>query len=136
MGLFPFLVYAVQHILVVRVILPFHNLNLALNYDPAPKLLCTRSLIGRLCLKMDLRQRLSFIFLFSMSEIKVFKTIIKQKSHSMWPLAQLIIIELGCLDICNRNMRKFEVKYNQMECSCKCTSCFGNKLYYFGLLAF
>ena len=50
--------------------------------------------------------------------------------------AQLIIIELGCLDICNRNMRKFVVKYNQMECSCKLTSCFGNKMYYFGLLAF
>ena len=28
------------------------------------------------------------------------------------------------------------VKYNQMECSCKRTSCFGNKMYYFGLLAF
>ena len=54
----------------------------------------------------------------------------------MWPLAQLIIIELGCLDICNRNMRKFVVKYIQMECSCKCTSCFVNKMYYFGLLAF
>ena len=52
----------------------------------------------------------------------------------MWPLAQLIIIELGCLDIiCNRNMRKFVVKYIQMECSCKCTSCFVN-MYYFGLL--
>ena len=44
----------------------------------------------------------------------------------MSPSAQLIIIELGCLDICNRNMRKFVVKYNQMECSCKRTSCFGN----------
>ena len=54
----------------------------------------------------------------------------------MSPSAQLIIIELGCLDICNRNMRKFVVKYNQMECSCKRTSCFGNKMYYFGLLAF
>ena len=54
----------------------------------------------------------------------------------MLPSAQLIIIELGCLDICNRNMRKFVVKYNQMECSCKLTSCFGNKMYYFGLLAF
>ena len=54
----------------------------------------------------------------------------------MLPSAQLIIIELGCLDICNRNMRKFVVKYNQMECSCKRTSCFGNKMYYFGLLAF
>ena len=54
----------------------------------------------------------------------------------MSPSAQLIIIELGCLDICNRNMRKFVVKYNQMECSCKHTSCFGNKMYYFGLLAF
>ena len=41
----------------------------------------------------------------------------KQKSHSMLPSAQSIIIELGCLDICNRNMRKFVVKYNQMECS-------------------
>ena len=50
--------------------------------------------------------------------------------------AQLIIIELGCLDICNRNMRKFVVKYNQMECSCKRTSSLGNKMYYFGLLAF
>ena len=37
----------------------------------------------------------------------------------MLPSAQLIIIELGCLDICNRNMRKFVVKYNQMEYSCK-----------------
>ena len=54
----------------------------------------------------------------------------------MSPSAQLTIIELGCLDICNRNMRKFVVKYNQMECSCKRTSCFGNKMYYFGLLAF
>ena len=54
----------------------------------------------------------------------------------MLPLGQLIIIELGCLDICNRNMRKFVVKYNQMECSYKRTSCFGNKMYYFGLLAF
>ena len=54
----------------------------------------------------------------------------------MLPSAQLIIIELGCLDICNRNMRKFVVKYNQMECSCKRTSCFVNKMYYFGLLAF
>ena len=54
----------------------------------------------------------------------------------MLPSAQLIIIELGCLDICNRNMRKFVVKYNQMECSCKLTSCFVNKMYYFGLLAF
>ena len=54
----------------------------------------------------------------------------------MLPSAQLIIIELGCLDICIRNMRKFVVKYNQMECSCKHTSCFGNKMYYFGLLAF
>ena len=54
----------------------------------------------------------------------------------MLPSAQSIIIELGCLDICNRNMRKFVVKYNQMECSCKLTSCFGNKMYYFGLLAF
>ena len=43
----------------------------------------------------------------------------------MSPSAQLIIIELGCLDICNRNMRKFVVKYNQ-----------GIKMYYFGLLAF
>ena len=34
-----------------------------------------------------------------------------QKSHSMLPLAKLIIIELGCLDICNINMRKFVVKY-------------------------
>ena len=33
----------------------------------------------------------------------------------MLPLAQLIIIELGCLDICNRNMRKFVVKYNQVH---------------------
>ena len=54
----------------------------------------------------------------------------------MLPSAQSIIIELGCLDICNRNMRKFVVKYNQMECSCKLTSCFVNKMYYFGLLAF
>ena len=54
----------------------------------------------------------------------------------MLPSAQLIIIELGCLDLCNRNMRKFVVKYNQMECNCKHTSCFGNKMYYFGLLAF
>ena len=54
----------------------------------------------------------------------------------MLPSAQLIIIELGCLDICNRNMRKFVVKYNQMECSCKSTSCFGIKMYYYGLLAF
>ena len=54
----------------------------------------------------------------------------------MLPSAQSIIIELGCLDICNGNMRKFVVKYNQMECSCKLTSCFGNKMYYFGLLAF
>ena len=54
----------------------------------------------------------------------------------MLPSAQSIIIELGCLDICNRNMRKFVVKYNQMECSCKHTSCFVNKMYYFGLLAF
>ena len=54
----------------------------------------------------------------------------------MSPSAQLIIVELGCLDICNRNMRKFVVKYNQMECSCKRTSCFRNKMYYFGLLAF
>ena len=46
----------------------------------------------------------------------------------MLPSAQLIIIELGYLDICNRNMRKFVVKYNQMECSCKRTSCFGNKM--------
>ena len=67
-----------------------------------------------------------------MSEIKI----LEQKSHSMWPLAKLIIIELGCLDICNSNMRKFVVIYNQMECSCKRTSCFGNKIYYFGLLAF
>ena len=51
-----------------------------------------------------------------MSEIKKSYTIIKQKSHSMLPLAQLIIIELGCLEI---NMRKFVVKYKQMECSCK-----------------
>ena len=28
------------------------------------------------------------------------------------------------------------VKYNQMECSCKRTSCLVNKMYYFGLLAF
>ena len=54
----------------------------------------------------------------------------------MLPSAQSIIIELGCLNICNRNMRKFVVKYNQMECSCKRTSCLGNKMYYFGLLAF
>ena len=54
----------------------------------------------------------------------------------MLPSAQSIIIELGCLDIGNRNMRKFVVKYNQMECSCKLTSCFVNKMYYFGLLAF
>ena len=37
----------------------------------------------------------------------------------MFPLAQLIIIELGCLDICNRNMRKFEVKYNQWNAAAK-----------------
>ena len=30
----------------------------------------------------------------------------------------LVQIELGCL--------KFVVKYNQMECNCKRTSCFGN----------
>ena len=55
-----------------------------------------------------------------------FKKILEQKSYSMLPLGQLVIIELGCLDIiCNRNMRKFVVKYNQMECSCKCTFCFG-----------
>ena len=30
----------------------------------------------------------------------------------MLPSAQSIIIELGCLDICNRNMRKFVIKYN------------------------
>ena len=51
-----------------------------------------------------------------MSEIKVLDHY-KHKSHCMWLLAQ-IIIEFGCLDICNRNMRKFMVKYNQMECSC------------------
>ena len=54
----------------------------------------------------------------------------------MLPSAQLIIIELGCLDICNRNMRKFVVKYNQMECSCKRTSCFGNKMYHLDKLFF
>ena len=42
MGLFPFLVRAVQQVLVLRVIFPFCNLDLALNYDSAPKLLCTR----------------------------------------------------------------------------------------------
>ena len=47
-----------------------------------------------------------------MSEINHYK----QKSHSMWLLAQLIIIELSCL-----------VFTYYMECSCKCTS---NKRYY------
>ena len=50
-----------------------------------------------------------------MSGIKMFRPL--QISHSMLPLAQLIIIELNCLYICNRNMRKFVVKYDQMECS-------------------